>query len=157
MRWMRRAALRPAGAPRCDAAQRLRRPRAWRRPGAPSRARPLAGPPARPPRPAPQVATIYDVLVHPEVRGQGVGRRLMQLLVQQLQMQDIYDVGLVTLPEAQGFFRGCAFEPDREGSTPMSFTAPTEALVHTERLRSSEALRALLRRALLRRKLGELG
>jgi predicted N-acetyltransferase YhbS len=92
------------------------------------------------------------VLVHPEVRGQGVGRRMMQLLVQQLQMQDIYDVGLVTPPEAQGFFRRCSFEPDREGSTPMSFTAPPEALAFTERLGSSEALRALLRR-----KLGELG
>jgi N-acetylglutamate synthase-like GNAT family acetyltransferase len=91
---------------------------------------------------------VYDVVVHPAVREQGVGRRMMQQLLQLLQVQDIYDVGLVTPPAAEGFFRKCCFEADREGSTPMSFTEQPEQLRFSERLGSSEALQALLRRKL---------
>lgn len=43
-----------------------------------------------------QVASVYDLAVHPAVQQQGIGQRLLQLLVHQLQMQGIYDIGEAT-------------------------------------------------------------
>ncbi|GIL61426.1 hypothetical protein Vafri_15875 [Volvox africanus] len=67
------------------------------------------------------VATIYDVAVHPAVRGQGIGSRLVKLLVQQIQARTVYDIGVVTPAEAFSFWERCAFDDDREGSTFMTF------------------------------------
>ncbi|GIL87600.1 hypothetical protein Vretimale_14710 [Volvox reticuliferus] len=67
------------------------------------------------------VATIYDVAVHPAVRGQGIGSRLVKLLVQQIQARAVYDIGVVTPAEAFKFWERCAFDNDREGSTFMTF------------------------------------
>lgn len=49
-----------------------------------------------------QVASVYDLAVHPAVQQQGIGRRLLQLLVHQLQMQGIYDIGEATCWHATG-------------------------------------------------------
>ncbi|GLC72548.1 hypothetical protein PLESTF_001263600 [Pleodorina starrii] len=67
------------------------------------------------------VATIYDVAVHPAVRGQGIGRRLVKLLVQQVQSRSVYDIGAVTPAATVGFWERCSFDDDREGSTFMTF------------------------------------
>ncbi|GLI63786.1 hypothetical protein VaNZ11_006867 [Volvox africanus] len=67
------------------------------------------------------VATIYDVAVHPAVRGQGIGSRLVKLLVQQIQARAVYDIGVVTPAKAFRFWERCAFDDDREGSTFMMF------------------------------------
>ncbi len=44
---------------------------------------------------AAQVASIYDVAVHPALQQQGIGQHMLQLLVHQLKMQGIYDIGEV--------------------------------------------------------------
>ncbi|EFJ49096.1 hypothetical protein VOLCADRAFT_90374 [Volvox carteri f. nagariensis] len=67
------------------------------------------------------MATIYDVAVHPAVRGQGIGRRLVKLLLQQIQARSVYDIGVVTPTAAVGFWERCSFGDDREGSTFMTF------------------------------------
>ena len=119
---------------------------------------------------APQVATIYDVAVHPAVRGHGVGLRLLKLLVQQLQSRGVYDIGLVAPPPAHAFFRECCFEDDREGSTfmtllghgggrgvpdPPRIRTPQQLLAdscwgHWETVAASQSLRDVLGRVLLR-------
>ncbi|GFR52644.1 hypothetical protein Agub_g15235, partial [Astrephomene gubernaculifera] len=68
------------------------------------------------------VATVYDVAVHPALRGRGIGGRLVKLLVQQVQTRAVYDIGVVTPAGAEGFWARCSFEDDREGSTFMIFT-----------------------------------
>lgn len=67
-----------------------------------------------------QVATIHDVLVHPDMQGYGLGSVMIRRLLNQIATQGVYDVGLVTPTQLQSFFHSCAFEPDREGSVPMA-------------------------------------
>ena len=69
-----------------------------------------------------QVATIYDLAVHPSYQGYGIGRRCLQLLVQQLYRRGVYDIGTVCPTDALEFFSSCSFEVDREGSTCMTLS-----------------------------------
>ncbi|KAG1668824.1 hypothetical protein FOA52_004918 [Chlamydomonas sp. UWO 241] len=66
-------------------------------------------------------AQLYDLAVHPSVRGFGVGRQVVRLLVRQLQSRGIYDVGTVCPAEAESFFRLCRFADDPEQSTFMAY------------------------------------
>ncbi|KAG2491667.1 hypothetical protein HYH03_010036 [Edaphochlamys debaryana] len=112
------------------------------------------------------VATIYDVAVHPSVRGLGIGKRMVKMLVQQVQSKGVYDIGVVTPTASERFWSRCLFEEDREGSTFMTFVggsgrgmdvagsawAPRAAhellddsdLGHWEAAAQSDSLRALL-------------
>ncbi|MEW5301016.1 MAG: hypothetical protein WDW36_003900 [Sanguina aurantia] len=68
------------------------------------------------------VATIYDLAVHPDLQGFGIGHRLVRSLVQQLYSKGIYDIGLVSSLGNASFFQGCSFEDDRQQSVCMTFT-----------------------------------
>ncbi|KXZ46051.1 hypothetical protein GPECTOR_47g326 [Gonium pectorale] len=123
------------------------------------------------------VATVYDVAVHPALRGYGIGGRLVKLLLQQVQARGVYDIGAVTPADAAGFWGRCAFEDDREGSTFMAFVgerdshqgedwAPRTAeelleacpTAHWDAAQRSESLRSLLGKKLERmREGGEAG
>lgn len=65
------------------------------------------------------VATVHDLAIHPDLRGFGIGARLIKKVVTQVCAADVNDVGLVAPSELQPFFRGCSFELDREDSVPM--------------------------------------
>jgi GNAT superfamily N-acetyltransferase len=70
------------------------------------------------------VATVHDVLVHPVYRGQGVGRRILQLLCHYLDTNmDVIDVGTTCYRQSTKEFLGKAgFGDDEEGSTAMVWT-----------------------------------
>ncbi|MFZ5592761.1 MAG: GNAT family N-acetyltransferase [Pseudomonadota bacterium] len=51
-------------------------------------------------------ACIFDVVVAAEYQGQGVGRALMEVLLQKLPLDKIY---LTAPPDKQGFYRKCGF------------------------------------------------
>ncbi|KAL6763644.1 hypothetical protein V8C86DRAFT_2492636 [Haematococcus lacustris] len=90
------------------------------------------------PRPAPQrtrslvgfvraagdaalAVSVYDLAVHPAFRHQGVGRRLLQLLVRQLTAREVFDIGMSAPLQLTPFLRRVSFEEDREVTRSMSF------------------------------------
>lgn len=66
------------------------------------------------------VATLHDVIVHPQYRNRGIGRKILRALVHELDSKwDVVDVGALVPCHAQEMFRRCNFGPDSEGSTTM--------------------------------------
>lgn len=53
-------------------------------------------------------AQLYDLAVHPRMRGFGIGRQIVRMLVRQLQSKGIYDVGTICPRAVEPFFRRCA-------------------------------------------------
>eukprot|EP00955_Chlamydomonas_euryale_P100053 365255-Chlamydomonas_euryale.AAC.32 len=70
-------------------------------------------------------AQLYDLVVHPRVQGFGIGRKLVHMLVRQLQSKGIYDVGTVCPGTLEPFFRRCQFTDDPEQSTFMAYPRMT--------------------------------
>lgn len=66
------------------------------------------------------MATVHDVLVHPELQGYGLGSVLLRRLLNQVSSEGVFDVGLVTPSSLQSFFHSCSFELDKEDSVPMA-------------------------------------
>lgn len=102
-----------------------------------------------------QVASLHDLVIHPDAQGFGVGTRLLRNMVQHVsQGMGVYDVGLVTPPELQPFFRAAAFDMDREASVALMLTqqrrggleAPDAGAAITARVAGNAALAELLRR-----------
>lgn len=60
-------------------------------------------------------ATIWDVVVHPDFQGQGLGKALMKQLIKKLRSEDISNVTLFADPQVVEFYRGLGFMPDPEG------------------------------------------
>lgn len=60
-------------------------------------------------------ATIWDVVVHPDFQGQGLGKALMQQLIKKLRSEDISNVTLFADPHVVDFYKGLGFMPDPEG------------------------------------------
>lgn len=58
------------------------------------------------------VALLDDVFVEPEHRRAGVGRRLVQLLLAELRVRGIADIGVLCPASAAPFFASCAFAED---------------------------------------------
>jgi len=52
-------------------------------------------------------AVIYDVVVHPEFQGQGIGRQMMELLIGRL---PVWRIMLVCEEERAGFYRKLGFD-----------------------------------------------
>lgn len=67
-----------------------------------------------------QVATVHDILIHPDLQGFGIGGRLVRSLINQISQLGIFDVGLIAPSELQSFFRSCSFDLDHEESVPMA-------------------------------------
>ena len=64
-------------------------------------------------------ATIWDVVVHPDFQGQGLGRALMNQLIKKLRSEDISNVTLFADPDVVNFYKQLGFMPDPEGSKGM--------------------------------------
>ncbi|NJL85797.1 MAG: GNAT family N-acetyltransferase [Leptolyngbyaceae cyanobacterium SM1_1_3] len=60
-------------------------------------------------------ATIWDVVVHPDYQGKGLGKALMQQLIKKLRSEDISNVTLFADPQVVDFYRNLGFMSDPEG------------------------------------------
>ena len=60
-------------------------------------------------------ATIWDVVVHPDLQGKGLGRALMKQLIKKLRSEDISNVTLFADPDVVEFYKQLGFMPDPEG------------------------------------------
>jgi ribosomal protein S18 acetylase RimI-like enzyme len=60
-------------------------------------------------------ATIWDVVVHPDFQGQGLGKALMKQLIKKLRSEDISNVTLFADPHVVDFYRSLGFMSDPEG------------------------------------------
>jgi ribosomal protein S18 acetylase RimI-like enzyme len=60
-------------------------------------------------------ATIWDVVVHPDFQGRGLGKELMKQMIKKLRSEDISNVTLFADPHVVDFYKGLGFMPDPEG------------------------------------------
>nr|QVY57967.1 GCN5-like N-acetyltransferase [Betaphycus gelatinus] len=60
-------------------------------------------------------ATIWDVVVHPDFQGQGLGKMLMDQIIIQLRCADISTITLFADPQVVSFYRNLGFITDPDG------------------------------------------
>ncbi|HAZ46144.1 MAG TPA: GNAT family N-acetyltransferase [Cyanobacteria bacterium UBA11371] len=60
-------------------------------------------------------ATIWDVVVHPDFQGQGLGKSLMKYTIKKLRSEDISNITLFADPHVVDFYHGLGFISDPEG------------------------------------------
>lgn len=60
-------------------------------------------------------ATIWDVVVHPNFQGKGLGKGLMKYMIKKLRSEDISNITLFADPHVVDFYRGLGFMSDPEG------------------------------------------
>ncbi len=60
-------------------------------------------------------ATVWDVVLHPEFQSKGLGKALMQRVIDDLRAQDISNITLFADPDMVGFYEGLGFTPDPDG------------------------------------------
>ena len=60
-------------------------------------------------------ATIWDVVIHPEFQGLGLGKALMNEVIKQLRMYDISTITLFADPEVVKFYKHIGFIVDPDG------------------------------------------
>lgn len=69
------------------------------------------------------VATLHDVVVHPQFQRMGVGKALLKRVTRELYDRDIVDVGVIVHGpsgnEVELFFESCGFGDDTEHSVAM--------------------------------------
>ncbi|MDZ7961030.1 MAG: GNAT family N-acetyltransferase [Aulosira sp. DedQUE10] len=60
-------------------------------------------------------ATIWDVVVHPDFQGKGMGKALMKYVLKKLRSEEISNVTLFADPHVVDFYRTMGFMADPEG------------------------------------------
>lgn len=60
-------------------------------------------------------ATIWDVVIHPEFQGSGLGKTLMNQTIKQLRCADISTITLFADPNVVSFYRNLGFVADPDG------------------------------------------
>ncbi|MBD2102238.1 GNAT family N-acetyltransferase [Leptolyngbya sp. FACHB-261] len=60
-------------------------------------------------------ATIWDVVVHPDFQGRGLGKALMQQVIRHLRNEDISNITLFADPHVVDFYNQLGFVADPEG------------------------------------------
>ncbi|MBW4634134.1 MAG: GNAT family N-acetyltransferase [Iphinoe sp. HA4291-MV1] len=60
-------------------------------------------------------ATIWDVVVHPDFQGKGLGKALMKYVLKKLRSEEISNVTLFADPHVLDFYRNLGFMSDPEG------------------------------------------
>jgi predicted GNAT family N-acyltransferase len=64
-------------------------------------------------------ALVFDVIVTPGVRGQGLGRQLMERIIAHRDLKDVKHLELYCLPEMVPFYEKLGFSTDVSGVTFM--------------------------------------
>ncbi|ODA67819.1 Acetyltransferase (GNAT) family protein [Methyloligella halotolerans] len=64
-------------------------------------------------------AIIYDVIVDEELRGQNLGKRLMDAMMSDNVLASIASVELHCLPEMEAFYGKWGFAPNNSGTRPL--------------------------------------
>jgi len=60
-------------------------------------------------------ATLWDVVIHPDFQGKGLGKSLMKFIINKLRKEDISNITLFADPQVVDFYRNLGFVPDPEG------------------------------------------
>lgn len=60
-------------------------------------------------------ATIWDVVVHPDFQGKGLGKALMKYVLKKLRSEEISNVTLFADPHVVDFYKSLGFMSDPEG------------------------------------------
>jgi GNAT superfamily N-acetyltransferase len=60
-------------------------------------------------------ATIWDVVVHPDYQGKGLGKALMKYIIKKLRNEDISNITLFADPQVVDFYKNLGFTCDPEG------------------------------------------
>ncbi|NEP73082.1 MULTISPECIES: GNAT family N-acetyltransferase [Okeania] len=60
-------------------------------------------------------ATLWDVVVHPDVQGKGLGKALMKYIIKKLRSEDISNITLFADPHVVDFYHNLGFISDPEG------------------------------------------
>jgi ribosomal protein S18 acetylase RimI-like enzyme len=60
-------------------------------------------------------ATIWDVVIHPDFQGKGMGKGMMKFMIKKLRGEDISNITLFADPQVVDFYRNLGFMPDPEG------------------------------------------
>lgn len=60
-------------------------------------------------------ATIWDVVIHPDFQGKGLGKALMDQIIQQLRYADISTITLFADPQVINFYKHLGFITDPDG------------------------------------------
>nr|YP_009313431.1 Hypothetical protein ycf52 [Galaxaura rugosa]SCW21685.1 Hypothetical protein ycf52 [Galaxaura rugosa] len=60
-------------------------------------------------------ATIWDVVVHPDFQGKGLGKALMDQVIKQLRLADITTITLFADPQVIAFYKSLGFMNDPDG------------------------------------------
>ncbi|PSB22077.1 N-acetyltransferase [Phormidesmis priestleyi ULC007] len=60
-------------------------------------------------------ATIWDVVIHPDFQGKGMGKALMKYMIKKLRGEDISNITLFADPQVVNFYRNLGFMSDPEG------------------------------------------
>ncbi|MBC7823568.1 MAG: GNAT family N-acetyltransferase [Candidatus Parcubacteria bacterium] len=60
-------------------------------------------------------ATVWDVVVHPDFQGKGMGKALMKYMIKKLRGEDISNITLFADPQVVNFYRNLGFMSDPEG------------------------------------------
>ncbi|GFP89394.1 uncharacterized n-acetyltransferase ycf52 [Phtheirospermum japonicum] len=82
-------------------------------------------------------ASIYDVMVHPDLQGRGIGRMIVKRIVRMLTNRDIYDIAALCATNERLFFRSCGFGDDIMGSTTMMYTRSASSYSKDEQIVSA--------------------
>ena len=101
------------------------------------------------------MATVHDLIIHPDLQGFGLGSILLKRLLARIADEGVYDVGTVTPSSLQPFFHTCNFELDRENSVPMALRRARAAGVEdiNSPLQRNAGLAKLLQQTTLHRRL----
>lgn len=75
-----------------------------------------------------QIATIYDVAVHPDYQGFGFGKRIVEELTNQMYLLGICEVSLITPTELCGFFESSGFGLDEDETVAMTLKYPEKCV-----------------------------
>lgn len=60
-------------------------------------------------------ATVWDVVVHPDFQQRGLGKALMQQMIDRLRREDISNITLFADAQVVDFYKNLGFTPDPEG------------------------------------------
>nr|YP_009298027.1 GCN5-like N-acetyltransferase [Plocamium cartilagineum]AOM67965.1 GCN5-like N-acetyltransferase [Plocamium cartilagineum] len=60
-------------------------------------------------------ATIWDVVIHPEFQGKGLGKALMDQVIKELRSSDISTITLFADPHVVSFYKNLGFISDPDG------------------------------------------